>query len=91
MKQAAANGTSAGGSSSAGSIAAYDKLLQDNLQPFMEQAAALGGEVSTALQTVTYCWLAAMVGHVGHCAAGHMHVQQGGVWLTCGVSGLLGM
>lgn len=75
VKQAAANGTSAGGSS-AGGIAAYDKLLQDNLQPFMEQAAALGGEVRSALQIVTPFWLAVMV---GHCAAGHMHVQQGGI------------
>lgn len=41
---AASNGASAGGSAGSG-LAAYDKLLQEQLAPFMEQAAALGGEV----------------------------------------------
>lgn len=44
---AAATGSVAGGGGSGGAtgIAAYDKLLQEHLQPFMELAAALGGEV----------------------------------------------
>lgn len=41
---AASNGTSAGGSAGSG-LAAYEKLLQEQLAPFMEQATALGGEV----------------------------------------------
>ena len=49
---AAANGSSAGAVSSGGAsattgggLAAYDKLLQENLKPFMQQATDLGGEV----------------------------------------------
>jgi hypothetical protein len=56
VKPAVANGSSAGGSAgNAGGIAAYDKLLQEQLKPFMEQAVALGGEVCC------YCLL--------HCAS----------------------
>lgn len=47
----ASNGASAGGSAGSG-LAAYDKLLQEQLAPFMEQATALGGEVLDASKHV---------------------------------------
>lgn len=45
VKAPAANGASNGTAAGPGGIAAYDKLLQEQLAPFMEQASALGGEV----------------------------------------------
>uniref|UniRef100_A0A383VPJ4 C-CAP/cofactor C-like domain-containing protein n=1 Tax=Tetradesmus obliquus TaxID=3088 RepID=A0A383VPJ4_TETOB len=44
---ATANGAApaAGGSPGSGELAAYDKLLAEQLQPFMSNAAAVGGEV----------------------------------------------
>lgn len=48
---AAANGSSiVGGKPPAGGVDAYEKLLQEQLKPFMDQATALGGEVC-----VRYC------------------------------------
>jgi hypothetical protein len=43
---AIANGTVPAAGSPAGELAAYDKLLAEQLQPFMSNAAAVGGEVS---------------------------------------------
>lgn len=44
VKPAVANGASTGSRGGSG-IAAYDKLLQEQLKPFMDQAVAIGGEV----------------------------------------------
>lgn len=49
-RAAAASAPAAAPATHSNELAAYDKLLAEQLQPFMGHAAAIGGEVSS------WCW-----------------------------------